>query len=253
MLKYLRYILLVIPRVIGAYFAWMIKYARHPERYPFEVRYQRVRELVLFIFRHFRVDIHIEGREFYLQGPRPFVIYANHISYVDPLLLIAMSEKPISFVAKKESLSYPFIGKVMRILEGVAIDRSNLRSQIVAMDRAVKIIESGRSIAIFPEGTRNRHPELGLNEFKPGAFKLSYRTGAPIIACAFYGTDRPLSMKSKLKSYPLWVRFFEPIAKNEFLQFSTVDMASQVRLKIQTEINNVMKPNDCSLLKKADK
>lgn len=248
MLKYLRLILVCGPRILWSYFAWMLKYAAHPERYPLEKRYNRVRNLTLFVFRHLHIDAHVQDETIFTNQDRPIVVYANHYSDIDPLLLIAISAKPITFVAKKETLNFPFIGKVVKILEGVTINRSDLRSQVAAIDRAVKIIESGRTIVIFPEGTRNRNPATPVGEFKPGAFKLSYRTGAPIIPCAVYGTFRPLSSKSKLKVYPLWIRFFTPIEKNEFLQINTVDLAPQVHDMVQKEIDDVMRVNDLQYL-----
>lgn len=244
MFKYVRLILVCGPRIVWSYFAWMIKYARHPERYPLEKRYARIRSLVLFVFKHFHLDVHVEGEANLLALGEPFVIYANHYSYFDPLLLIAISKRPLTFVSKKEANKFPFIGKVVKALEGIAIDRSDLRSQLVMIDNAVHMIEKGRNMAIFPEGTRNRNPELTLGEFKPGALKLSYRTGAPILPCAIYGTSRPLSSKSHLKVYPLWVRFFSPLSKDEFLQYNTTYLAPKMQSDIQAEIFDSMMKQD---------
>ncbi|MFA5481656.1 MAG: lysophospholipid acyltransferase family protein, partial [Bacilli bacterium] len=209
--------------------------------------YERLRGLTLFVFKKFHLHTEIEGAEFF-NRKEPFVMYANHYSDLDPIILIALSEKPISFVAKKETLKFPFIGKVVRILEGVAIDRRDLRSQLTEIDKAVKMVESGRSLVIFPEGTRNRYPDRPLGEFKPGAFKIAYRTGAPIVPCALYGTFRPLNLKSKLKTYPIWIRFFSPILKDEYLQINTVDFAPRVQSMIQSEIDNVLRSKDDAFL-----
>lgn len=244
MFKYVRLILACGPRIVWSYFAWMIKYARHPERYPLEKRYSRIRNLVLFVFQKFHLDVHVQGEENLTNLAEPFVIYANHYSYFDPLLLVAISKRPLTFVSKKEANKFPFIGKVVKVLEGIAIDRNDLRSQLGMIDQAVDMIGKGRNMAIFPEGTRNRNPALILSEFKPGALKLSYRTGAPILPCAIYGTARPLSSKSKLKVYPLWVRFFTPLKKDEFLQYKTTDLAPRLQSDIQTEIFDSMMKQD---------
>ncbi len=128
MFKYIRLILVCGPRIVWSYFAWMIKYARHPERYPLEKRYNRIRDLILYVFRHFHVHVHVQDEEIFLKEERPFVLYANHYSDFDPLLLVAISKKPITFVAKKETLKFPFIGKVVKLLEGVTFDRADFRS-----------------------------------------------------------------------------------------------------------------------------
>jgi 1-acyl-sn-glycerol-3-phosphate acyltransferase len=87
-----------------------------------------------------------------------------------------------------------------------------------------------------------------IGEFKPGAFKLSYRTGASIIPCALYGTFRPLSTKTNLKINPIWIKFFDPIEKNDFLQINTVNMAPMVQGMIQQEITNNMKVRDADFV-----
>lgn len=239
MFKYLRLIFLIGPKLIYSYFTWIIKYARNPQKYPLEKRYERVRSLILFLFKHLHIEYQLKGYEHLINQKEPFVLYVNHYSNFDPLLLVALSQRPLSFVAKKETTKHPFVGKFIRILESVAIDRNDLRSQVEMIDKTINLIKSGRDVAIFPEGTRNRRKDAVVSEFKPGAFKLSYRTGATVIPCALYGTTRPLSFSKSLKKYPLWVTFFEPFAKEQFLQYSTVDFAPLVQNLVNEEIDRI--------------
>lgn len=238
MFKYVRLVLICGPRILYSYFAWILKYARHPERYPIEKRYHRVRNLTLFVLKYFPVDFQIKNYEHLLNQKQPFVLYANHYSNLDSLIIVALSKRPISFVAKKETLKFPFIGKFIKILDSLTIDRDDLRSQVVAFNKTIELINNGRDVVIFPEGTRNRNDDLALSEFKAGAFKLSFRTGATIIPCALYGTTRPLSTKERLKKYPIWVTFFNPIEKEEFLKINTVEIAPHVQQLINNEIES---------------
>lgn len=235
MFKYLRIIFTIGPRFVYSYLAWILRYARNPQKYPIEKRYERVRSLVLFILKKYRIDFQLKGYEHLLNHEKPFVLYVNHYSNFDPLVLVALSKRPISFVAKQETLKFPLVGKAIRILESVTIDRADLRSQVEAFDKTIELIKSGRDVVIFPEGTRNRHPNEKVADFKPGSFKLSYRTGATIIPCAIYGTTRPFSLKDNLKKIPIWVTFFEPIEKEEFLQYNTVSIAPKVQKFVSDE------------------
>lgn len=248
MFKFLRIIFVVGPRFIYSYFTWFLRYARNPHKYPIEKRYERVRSFVTFLLKHFRVDYQIKGYEHILNQEKPFVLYVNHYSNFDPLVLVALSKRPISFVAKRETLKFPLVGKSIKILDSVTIDRDDLRSQVEAFEKTIEQIKLGRDVVIFPEGTRNRRKDNVIGEFKPGSFKLSYRTGATIIPCALYGTTRPLDIKVRLKKYPLWLTFFKPIEKEEYLQYNTVSLAPKIHKLVSDEVTNFIKEDQKYLL-----
>lgn len=215
------------------------KYARHPEKYPREERYNRLRKLTLAIFKCFRVKLIVEGKE-YLENNNEKVLYvSNHLSEADPLVLIALSEKPISFVAKKESLKMPFVGTTVKILEGIPIDRHNLMNQLSEIKKIVNYIKQvdGPNIVIFPEGTRNKKPEKPCLEFKGGSIKMGYMAKVPIVPISMYGTFRILSIKHYLKEYPLFVRIHKPIANEEYKEIQSVDLADQIASTINKDVD----------------
>lgn len=112
-------------------------------------------------------------------GIRSSVVVSNHVSYLDPILLIALFPRHKTIV-KSSLFRIPIFGRVLRRagylpaapetgLEGVMIDGiSNLKP----------FLEGGGNIFVFPEGTRRRRGE-GIGPFNPGAFKIARRTGAP--------------------------------------------------------------------------
>ena len=99
MFKFLRLVLLCGPRILWDYFAWMLRYSRHPERYPFEVRYAAARKLIVKTIKRFRLNMQVEGLEYLNSQKGPFVLVANHQSMMDVLVLVAISERPLTFIS----------------------------------------------------------------------------------------------------------------------------------------------------------
>lgn len=215
MLKYPRLIFVAGPRVLWDFAFFINRYARHPERYPLEQRYAKVRNLIVFIAKHFRLDMKVEGleniRELEAKNQK-YLLVANHLSYFDPLAIVALSEKPISFVAKKEAIKMPFIGTAIKALGGIFLDREDLRQSLIAMRKVEKNLKAGVcSYMIFPEGTRNRHPENGVAPFHPGTFKAAVETGVPLVTCTIYGTPWVFAKRPDYRRLPLEFKFEKPI------------------------------------------
>jgi 1-acyl-sn-glycerol-3-phosphate acyltransferase len=213
MLKYPRLVLTAGPRILWDYFWFINRYARHPEKYPLEKRYKKVRELIIYVAKHYRLDWKVTGFDAIadLQNKnQKFLLVADHLSYFDPLAIVALCEKPISFVAKKEAIKMPFIGTAIKAVDGVFLDREDLRQSLTAMHLVEKRLKEGYcSYMIFPEGTRNKHPENGVADFHPGTFKAAVETGVPMVACAIYGTPHVFPKKPDYKRLPLEFTFFK--------------------------------------------
>jgi 1-acyl-sn-glycerol-3-phosphate acyltransferase len=112
------------------------------------------------------------------QGP---VVYAaNHQSGLDILVLMAWLPDGVRFVAKKEMAHAPFIGWCMRAADYVFIDRRDRALARESLQRAgASLRQDGRSVIIFPEGTRQEPGALG--PFKMGAVHLAMEAGLPLV------------------------------------------------------------------------
>jgi 1-acyl-sn-glycerol-3-phosphate acyltransferase len=116
-------------------------------------------------------------------SPRVFV--ANHVSWFDiPVLLQALPR--YSFLAKRELEKVPFFGMAARAAGVIYIDRENLKAAFGAYDDAASKIRSGKSVLVYPEGTRGS--SYALRPFKKGPFVLAISSGAPIVPVVVYGT-----------------------------------------------------------------
>jgi 1-acyl-sn-glycerol-3-phosphate acyltransferase len=113
-----------------------------------------------------------------LQGKGPFVIVSNHRSFLDILINAAAFPGLYKFLSKKEMISIPVWGFVVKRL-CILVDRKSAESRAKSMSIMRAELGRGFSILIYPEGRRNRGTEP-LTEFYDGAFRLAKETGYPM-------------------------------------------------------------------------
>lgn len=114
-----------------------------------------------------------------LPGPgEAAVLVANHQSYLDIPILLSIVSPPPAILAKKELGKIPILGYWIRQLGCVLVNRNDARSGIEAIRQSQTVIMSGKSFAIFPEGTRSK--SAGFGEFQAGAVHIATKTGASI-------------------------------------------------------------------------
>ena len=228
--KKLRIAFLFLPRLLFAYFTWILPYSRHPERYPIEARYARARKLLIVLMKRLRFNLILEGKEL-LENDGPVLYMANHVSALDPLALILASEKPVSFIAKIESKKYPFAGRLIKAIDGVFLDREDPFQAVKAFRTAAKNMEEhGLSYCIFPEGTREKHPYEGrIGEFHPGSFRLAYMAKCPIIEYAQFGSFHAFDER-KGRSQPLQLRFLHRLDFVTFKDIKSVELSDARQL-----------------------
>jgi len=180
------------------YMTWLFRFSRHPEKYSLELRWKRVRRLIRTLMKILCVRYDVSGKENLKEYDKHFIMTPNHRSIFDALIIIAISDRPLSFAAKIESYKYPFVGRIIRCLEGVFLDREDLRQQLKMM----KIIENDlltnpkRDWVIFPEGTRSVDEDpSAMLPFHNGSFRIPFNNDYYILPTAIYGSDRVLSWK----------------------------------------------------------
>lgn len=117
------------------------------------------------------------------------VVVANHISYLDPILLISLFPMHTTIV-KRRLFRIPLYGRILRLSGYIpaSVDGSLKDLMLDAMERMPAMLSRGGSLIVFPEGTRSRDGRVGpLNR---GAFKIARRCRAPIHVVGLANTDR---------------------------------------------------------------
>lgn len=115
------------------------------------------------------------------------ILVANHQSLVDIPLVLAAFDREIRFLAKRELGRIPLFGRSMRAAGNLFVDRDDPRDAVRVIREAGCAMRRGEMIVIFPEGTRSADGSIG--EFKPGAFFIARKTGAPLVPVYIGGGD----------------------------------------------------------------
>jgi 1-acyl-sn-glycerol-3-phosphate acyltransferase len=121
-----------------------------------------------------------------LDPAQTYIFMSNHVSNIDPPLLLPLIPRRTSVMAKKELFSYPLLGKMMRFGSLVPVDRGNRESGIAAVRAASQVIRAGVNMTIFIEGKRSYDGRL--LPFKKGPFYLAEECGVPVVPVTIVGT-----------------------------------------------------------------
>ncbi len=124
------------------------------------------------------------GRE-RLESGRAYLYMPNHVSNLDPPLITPMLGR-ISAIAKQELFRIPLFGRAMRAAGFVSVNRSDRMAAIESVRDAVRVLQSGQAMLVFPEGTRSR--DGSLLPFKKGPFHLAMDAGVPVVPITIVGS-----------------------------------------------------------------
>jgi 1-acyl-sn-glycerol-3-phosphate acyltransferase len=106
----------------------------------------------------------------------PFLLVANHLTYVDIVLLQAQVD--CYFIAKSEVASWPMLGRICRSLGTIFIDRGQKRDILQAMSRAEDALDKGLGVVLFAEGTASKGETVA--PFKPSLLEFAARRRIPV-------------------------------------------------------------------------
>ena len=199
----------------------------------FDTMYSWGMTIVALGVRAAGIRVRVEGRENIEPGVH-YIFLSNHVSNLDPPVLLPVLPGMTSVFLKKELMKIPLLGTAMRLGKYVPVSRGNLREEAQrSVEAAADALNSGLHITVFPEGTRS--PDGHLLPFKKGAFFLAEETGAPIIPIVISGTEKMMP-KGTLRITPgeAYVRFLPPIRPQD--SESREDLMERVRSAMETEL-----------------
>src|SRR5271165_5691691 len=131
------------------------------------------------------VKVEIRGRE-HLQPGQNYIFMSNHVSNLDPPILIPIIPGRCSVLVKKELFRIPILGAGMKVADLVPVDRSNREAAIESENAAIRVMQQGLHMVVFPEGTRS--DDGRLLPFKKGPFHLAMESGVPVVPVTLLGT-----------------------------------------------------------------
>jgi 1-acyl-sn-glycerol-3-phosphate acyltransferase len=131
------------------------------------------------------VTVSVQGGE-NVDWDSPLVVMANHQSHFDIPVIYASLPRSFGMLAKKELFRVPVFSAAMRGMRCVPIDRENRRQSLQSLRDAAEQVRSGKSIVVFPEGTRS--PDGRIQDLKKGPFHLAEMAGVPVVPVGIRGT-----------------------------------------------------------------
>src|SRR5437763_3582613 len=150
-----------------------------------------------------------------LDANQTYVFMSNHVSNIDPPLLLPLIPGRTSVMAKKELFSYPILGKTMRMGSLVPVDRGNRDAGIAAVRAAEEVVKQGIHMTIYVEGHRSFDGKL--LPFKKGPFYLAEQCRVPVVPVTISGTHYVMPKRRfSIKPGLVTIVFHKPIEPAEF-------------------------------------
>ena len=168
---------------------------------------------------------------------RPYVVVANHESFVD-ILLIPHLPMEMKWLSKAEFFKIPLVGWMMKLVTDIPVRRGERDSAIEALKQCRIRLDRKVSVMIFPEGTRSKTGEL--QPFKDGAFSTAIAAGVPILPLAVHGTITALRKSDwRLGHSHAEVRVLDPVSTEGLGPDDVATLREQVRDLIAAELDSV--------------
>lgn len=185
------------------------------------------------------VDLEVVGRE-YIDPNRSYVIVSNHQSAFDIMAHFVAMPVPIRYLAKQELFHIPILAMAMRAIGIVEVDRTAGKSVHEHINvSARQAVELGRSLIIYPEGTRPRDGRM--RAFKKGAFTIAKSMNLPIVPTAIVGSYRAWRPASYfIRKGSIRVEIMPPIETADISR----DQVDEVRTRVHEQIAAIVKPHE---------
>lgn len=165
----------------------------------------------------------------------PLVIYANHKSYADPLILIQAISRPSGFTPKSTLFRLPVIRRILESLGCMPVYRDDTRKTAIALVEAIKRVEDGHVMFVFPEGGRKNREQDKVIQTRAGAFKLAYKSKATILPMTINGNSL-IAKRAPFLPTRVKVVVHDPIDYETYKDLNTSEIADIVQQKINLGI-----------------
>jgi 1-acyl-sn-glycerol-3-phosphate acyltransferase len=158
---------------------------------------------VAWVVTHLVYRFRVQGEE-HIPVAGPAVLACNHVSFVDAVLLMAASPRPIYFMMGHRIFRVPVLGWLFRLAKAIPVAPQKEDSAVyeAAFERAAQVLREGDLLAIFPEGSITRDGQL--QPFRGGIMKVLERARAD-------GVEPPVVPMALTN---LWGSFFSRIEKD---------------------------------------
>ena len=171
------------------------------------------------------IKLEVEGNE---NIPNEtFVVYGNHKSNCDVILVYLAYKRVMSAVAKKDLAQIPILKTIMKNFDVTPLDRENEREGVKALLHAIKLVKNGYNMIIFPEGGIKTREYETMCGFKAGSFKLATKAEATISPISIIGSSK-ISKNYPWKKTKVKIVIHKPIQSSVYLKENTFEIGDEV-------------------------
>ncbi len=225
-------ILFFLLAVVGIFFYIVISWLPDRQRLAWAFSYNWLWMKIFCTATGLRIKF--EGRE-HIDPHGAYVIISNHSNMLDIVVTGGGINHPFKPLFKKEFFKIPIMGWVIGVL-GLPVDRSSEESRRKSYQQMIDTIQSGISVLIFPEGTRNRSTQP-LKPFYNGAFRLAIQSQHPILPIVISGI-KELQPVDTFRLYPgtIRVKFLSPMKSTEYQLKESEKFKTEVFVRMEKEL-----------------
>ncbi|GAA1124524.1 lysophospholipid acyltransferase family protein [Microbacterium aurantiacum] len=152
----------------------------------------------------------VEGRDLV---PRhgPVIFASNHLSFLDSIAIPVAAPRPVHFLAKSSYFESAGSRWFFTSIGAIPVQRGAGQAALDALDQQRRILQEGRAVALYPEGTRSLDGRLYKG--RTGVAFLALQTGAPVVPVGLIGTDAVMPVGAKMPSlrHRVTVKFGAPL------------------------------------------
>lgn len=181
------------------------------------------------------IKVQVKGSD-KLKKDQPYVMIANHCSQLDIPAFALATQHPFKFLAKQELTKIPLLGYIIKHLY-LTVRRQSLRGRAESMKQMQDALDKGISVAIFPEGSRNR-TDKPLKGFYDGAFQLAVQAQTDIAILTIHGTNNLLPAGALFQFLPgkIHCRWLDVISTKGLSEKDVPYLKKQAKTKMEHHI-----------------
>lgn len=205
-------------------------YAKHPEKYSEEFRYEYDKHVIRLMNNRGRISTDAYGLE-HLPAEGGYVMFANHQGKYDALGIVLTHQKPCSIVMDEARSNMLLVKQFIDLVDGKRMRLDDLRQAAGIINEVVREVKKGRKFIIFPSGGYKHRNGNYVDPFKAGSFKSAMKAKAPIV---------PVALVDSWKVFDLWslrkvrtkVIYLKPLYYEDYKEMSSTEVCSLVYERI---------------------
>lgn len=186
------------------------------------------------MFEHIKVTT--KGKE-NIPSDNHFVVYANHKSMIDPVIILYEMNKTMTVVGKSTLFKHKFLDRLRQVYGVVSMDRDNDRSAIKSLNLAIDYVKNSYPVLIFPEGGIKTRETEEMVSLRAGAYKIATKSNGMVLPVSIIGSSK-INDKKWYKRLKVTVIFHKPITPSEYEGMNTTELGTKVEEIINKAIRD---------------